>query len=99
MARFDVHRSRDSASLWLNCQAELLDDYKTRFVVPLMSAEDGPKIAGRLNPVFEIEGSQVAMFTQYAGAIPKSELGEFVTSLADHDMAILSAIDMLISGY
>ena len=99
MARFDVHRSRSGDALMLNCQAELLDELQTRFVVPLMSPSDGPKGAGRLNPLLQIEGRGVVMYTQYAGSVPKSELGPVIASLADQDMAILGAIDMLVSGY
>jgi toxin CcdB len=99
MARFDVHRLRSGDGLVLDCQADLLSHLQTRFVVPLMPPEQGPERAVRLNPLFDIEGLAVAMYTQYAGAMQKSELGPVITSLRDQDMAILAAIDMLITGY
>jgi toxin CcdB len=99
MARFDVHRLRSSDGFVLDCQADLLSHFQTRFVVPLMHPAQGPERAVRLNPLFNVEGMELAMYTQYAGAMQKNEMGPIVASLSDHDMAILAAIDMLITGY
>jgi toxin CcdB len=99
MARFDVHRLRNGDGFVLDCQADLLAHLQSRFVVPLMPPEQGPERAARLNPLFNVEGIELAMYTQYAGAMQKNEMGPIVASLCDHDMAILAAIDMLISGY
>jgi toxin CcdB len=99
MARFDVYRLRSGDGLVLDCQADLLSHFQTRFVVPLMPPEQGPECAARLNPLFDVEGVELAMYTQYAGAMRKNELGPVVTSLCDHDIAIQAAIDMLTTGY
>jgi toxin CcdB len=99
MTRFDVHRLRSGDGFVLDCQADLLAHLQSRFVVPLMPPERGPQRAARLNPLFNVEGMELAMYTQYAGAMHKSELGPVVASLSDHDMEILAAIDMLITGY
>jgi toxin CcdB len=99
MARFDVHRLRSGDGLVLDCQADLLSHLQTRFVVPLMPPEHGPERAARLNPLFNVEGVALAMYTQYAGAMQKNELGSVITSINDHDTEILAAIDMLITGY
>ncbi len=99
MARFDVHRLRSGDGFVLDCQADLLAHLQSRFVVPLMPPEQGPQRAARLNPLFNVEGTELAMYTQYAGAMQKNELGPVVASLSDHDMEIVVAIDMLITGY
>ena len=99
MARFDVYQLRGSGALVLDCQSDLLAYFDTRFVVPLMPPSQGPAPAATLNPVFNIQGQTVAMYTQYAGAMRKSELGSVVMSLAEHDIAIGRAIDMLLSGF
>lgn len=99
MARFDVYRSRTApATYLLDCQADLLSGLNTRFVVPLMSLEQAPKPAGRLNPGLAIEGRQVVMVTQFAAAILVAELGELVMSLQDDNSVLIGALDMLISG-
>ena len=99
MAKFDVFRRRSGAGYLLDCQADLLDELNTRFVVPLLPAREAPKPAARLNPVFELEGESHVMLTQFAAAIPVAELGEKVASLSDRDIDILNALDMLISGF
>jgi len=99
MAKFDVFRRRSGAGYLLDCQADLLDPLNTRFVVPLLPAREAPKPAARLNPVFEIGGDSYVMMTQFAAAILVSELGDRVGSLDDQHIAIITALDMLISGF
>lgn len=98
MARFDVYRL-NGGEFVLDCQSDLMAHYNTRLVVPLRRPEDAPLIAARLNPKFNIAGEGLVMVTQFAGAMLALELGETVASLANHDSEILSALDMLISGF
>jgi len=63
-----------------------------------MAPDDAPKPAGRLNPLFEIDGTPYVMVTQFAAAIDFRELGPVVASLGDRDREIMNALDMLISG-
>jgi toxin CcdB len=97
VARFDVFRTAGLEYL-LDCQADALSHFKTRFVVPLL-APKGAVAATRLQPIFEIEGKKMVMVTQLASAVPLSEIGRKVASLADEQTTILNALDMLISGY
>jgi toxin CcdB len=99
MARFVAHARRDGTGLLLDCQADLLAELNTRFVVPLLAQETAPRPAARLNPIFEIDGVPHVMMTQFASAIYSGELGEPVASLADRGDEILNALDMLISGF
>lgn len=99
MARFDVYRSADGADLLLDCQSDLLSGLTTRFVVPLRLTDDAPPPARRLNPVFEIDGRDHVMLTQFAAAVLVRDCGPVVASLAREDAAIINALDMLISGY
>lgn len=98
MARFDVFRSRNGQIYLLDCQADTLDYFQTRFVVPLMS-EAAAKKTGRLHPDFEIQGKRLIMATQLATAISVRELGEKITNLSSQHIAIMDALDMLITGY
>lgn len=99
MAKFDVYRSRGVAVYLLDCQADLLSDLNTRFVVPLMLETDAHKPAARLNPVFEIEGKPCVMVTQFAATVPVSELKVRLVSLREDSLAIGNALDMLICGF
>jgi toxin CcdB len=99
MARFDVYRDGSDVGLLLDCQSDLLSHLNTRFVVPLRPPENAPIPARRLNPVFTVNDRPYVMLTQYAAAITVREFGPAVMSLAHEDMAIINALDMLISGY
>ncbi len=98
MARFDVHELRDGSGYVIDCQADLLCHYQSRLVVPMIAVDQGPEIVTRLNPVFEIDGQKMGMYTQYMASIPKAELGPVIISLAEHDFEIARAIDWLLAG-
>jgi toxin CcdB len=99
MAKFDVHVTRDTGALVVDCQSDLIDYFDTRFVVPLVPPKDSSGVIPRLTPTFSIDGEKMVMATQFAGSVPKQVLGPAVASLAAHDFAISAALDMLISGY
>jgi len=99
MAKFDIHRRHSGSGFLLDCQADLLSDFNTRLVVPLLPEADAPKPAVRLNPVFEIQGQRVIMVTQFAAAVLTQELGECVGSLLAEQDAVGNALDMLIGGF
>lgn len=98
MAQLDVFRTANGEYL-LDFQADLLEHFNTRFVIPLASPRNGPKTAQRLNPIFNIDGEDMALYTQFALTVPLSELNEYVTSLADQRYIVVDALDLLISGY
>jgi toxin CcdB len=57
-----------------------------------------PKVAQRLNPIFQIDGQDYVMFTQAAAVVRRRELGAVVVSLAHRSIEITGAFDVLISG-
>jgi len=99
MAKFDVHVTRDTGALVVDCQSDLIDFFDTRLVVPLVPPEDSEGVIPRLTPTFSVNGNDVVMATQFAGTVPKQVLGPPIASLAAHDFEISAALDMLISGY
>ncbi len=98
MAQLDVFRT-SAGDYLLNCQSDLLNHLDTRFVIPLLSPSDGPKIAQYFNPTFQINGELMALYTQFALTVPAIELRDWVTSLTDQHLVVMRAIDMLVSGY
>lgn len=99
MARFDIYERRSGRGYLLDCQANILSDLNTRFVIPLLPSDEAPRPASRLNPIFDIQGEPLVMVTQFAAAVPVKELGAHAGSLIAEDTAIIGAIDMLLSGY
>lgn len=98
MARFDVYPGVRAKGFLLDCQSDLLSHLETRAVVPLFPAAGLPA-ATKLNPLFEVQGSQVVMATHLLFAIPVERLQGKVASLADRHLPILSALDMLLTGH
>ena len=97
MAQFDVHKLSGDR-LAVDCQSDLLSHLESRFVVPLVPSDAGPRPARRFNPIFEVRGVEHVMLTQFSGAIDRRQLGEVVASLADRSFEITDALDVLISG-
>jgi toxin CcdB len=99
MARFDLYRNPTGPGYLLDVQSDLVSELNTRIVVPLMRKRDAPKPAGRLNPVFEVDGAEFVMTTQFMASVPRSELGRRAGSLAREDVAIGDALDMILVGF
>nr|WP_315470540.1 CcdB family protein [uncultured Sphingorhabdus sp.] len=98
MARFDVYKSGNARGLLLDIQSDLLDEFGSRVVVPLLPAEDMQSVS-RLHPVFVINDERYIMSTHLIFAIPVDRLGAKIGSLAQEDLVITSAVDTLLSGY
>lgn len=98
MARFDVYKSGNARGLLLDIQSDLLDEFGSRVVVPLLPAEDMQSVS-RLHPVFVINDERHIMSTHLIFAIPVDRLGAKIGSLAQEDLVITSAVDKLFSGY
>jgi toxin CcdB len=98
MARFDVYKSGNARGLLLDIQSDLLDEFGSRVVVPLLPAEDMQSVS-RLHPVFLINDERYIMSTHLIFAIPVDRLGAKIGSLAQEDLVITSAVDKLFSGY
>lgn len=96
MAQFDVYRVRGGV-LVVDCQADLLSDLPTGFVVPLR--EPDPKAPDRLLPIFDIAGERLAMITPLARSIAVRDIEAVITSLATQEYRVKAALDVLISGY
>ena len=96
MAQFDVYRVRGDI-LVVDCQANLLSDLPTRFVVPLRPVD--PKAPDRLVPIFDIEGKRLGMMTPLARSIAVRDIERVVANLTAEEFRIKAALDMLISGF
>jgi len=101
MAQFDVYENtnRATAELFpylLDVQNDLLDDLRTRVVVPLGV---GMSPIRHLNPIFEIEGKKVVMSTADMAGISLNACGQKVLSLESKRNEIIDALDFLVNGF
>ena len=104
MAQFAVYKNKNAVTrarfpLLLDIQSDLLDPLATRVVVPL--APMGPARARSmqtLTPSIRVEGKEYVMVTPQLAGIATSELGPVVADASSSRLAIISALDFLISG-
>lgn len=98
MAQFQVYRV-SSGRLVLDLQTDLIDT-GSRVVAPLIPISVGPRVIGRREPVFEIEGDAHALHTSEMAAIPSALLkGPPNADLSASDYEICGAFDMVFSGF
>ena len=98
MARYSVYRLRSGTRV-VDCQADILAHLKSRFVVPLLRADEFPGALIRLNPLLQFKRERLLMATHLAVSIPTSEIAKELGSLADQDSMIANALDMLLMGF
>ena len=99
MAKYDVYSNPDSLGYLLNVQSELMDDLNTRIVVPLLPLKEAPEPAKRLNPIFEIDGTDHMMATQFLASVPVAILAKPNANLSDRFDLINNALDMVFQGF
>ena len=98
MAQFQVYRLA-GGRLVLDLQTDLID-IGSRVVAPLIMVSTGPRVIGRLEPVFEVNGEDHALHTVEMAAIPSALLkGQPIADLSGPDYEIRGAFDMVLSGF
>lgn len=104
MAQFTVYKNKNPRSkttypLLVDAQADLLDDLKTRLVIPLTKAPAlTRKPIARLTPPIEVDGEHYLLMTPQLAGIAQSELGAEVGSVIDQRSAIVAALGLLVTG-
>jgi toxin CcdB len=102
MARFDVHelRVQTDVPLVVDVQADLLDDLRTRVVIPLLPlAVAKDEVTARLKPVLHIAGEPHVLMTTDLSAIPCAALGACVASIDQQRQLVTDALDFLFQGF
>lgn len=99
MDRFGVYPTPSGKGFLINVQADAMSHFNTRVVVPLLPIDEAPRPANTLNPLFDIDGKQYSMVTQYMAAVPVKELKNAVFSVSDRHDDIVAAIDLLLQGF
>lgn len=99
MSRYKAYPNPSGPGYLINVQADIMQPFNTRVVVPLLPLSDAPKPAKTLNPLFDIDGIQHVMITQYMAAVPARELKSAAFSLQHRHDEIVAAIDFLFHGF
>jgi toxin CcdB len=98
MARFSVHPLVARKGLVLSVQSDLLENLPSRMVIPLVPVAEAHKPFQKLNPVFELDGEKVVLYTEQLTAIDRNKLKPAIGSLQEHHQEIVQAIDFLMEG-
>jgi toxin CcdB len=104
MKQFDIFanpfpRSRDRQPFLVALQSDLLARSLDTMVVAPLEASEGGKYADRLNPRVQVEEKAFALIAQEIVTVRKSVLGATCGSLAHHRDEIITALDLLFTGF
>lgn len=105
MAQFTVYRNKNPKSkaeipYLLDVQSDLLNELGTRVVIPLFQRKLlSIQPLTRLTPELQIDGKKFILMTPQLAGIPVKELGEQICELTRNRAEIITAIDMLITGF
>ncbi|MDR2188447.1 MAG: CcdB family protein [Azonexus sp.] len=103
MGQFSVHANKSPASklfpYLLDVQHDLFDQLATRVVIPLQARQT---VKGKpltlLTPVVTIAGQEFILLTPQLAGVAKQQLGPWVADLSAHRQAIITALDLLVTG-
>ena len=98
--QFDLYRlTRRPAVLVVDIQSGLLDNLKTRVVIPLVQRDQAPKkLIATLNPCLRIDGREFVLMPQMIASIPASELAQPAGTAIGYRDEIIRAIDTVMGG-
>lgn len=104
MNQFDVvanpfPRSRERQPFLVALQSDILTRNLDTLVVAPLEPASSSTFADRLNPRVEIEGNAFVLITQEIVTVRKSVLGKARASIAAERDKIISALDMLFTGF
>ena len=105
MAQFAVYRNRSPRTklafpFLVDVQSDLLEDLRTRVVIPLTRAASLTRQPlSHLTPPLEFEGETYLLLTPQLAGVSRVDLGAAVGSLASHRQTILAALDFLLTGF
>ena len=99
MGRFNVYPNVSGSGYLINVQADLMHPFNTRMVIPLLPLAEAPTPAKTLNPLFNIDGIEHSMATQYMAAVPLNDLKVSAFNVQNRHDDIVAAIDFLFHGF
>lgn len=103
MKQYDFYKNTDKETqtgypYFIDIQAELLNDLKSRVVIPLVPAKDATSYPANLCSIIKISGKNFALLTHQITAIPTSLLENKEGSLIFNRNEIIAALDFLLTG-
>jgi len=102
MRQYDICRNNNAASRKLVpfvivLQADLMRDFHTVIVAPLMTDANAPNIT-KLNPTLKVQGKTYRVSMAELASVLRKQLGEIVTNVEDQHLEFVAAIDLIFTG-
>jgi toxin CcdB len=82
----------------LDIQSNLLEELETTTVIPLTRIQTVNKKFTKLTPIVEVLGAKHLVMTQQIAGLDRTLLGKPVDDLSMYRLAIVDALDFIISG-
>lgn len=100
MPQFDVYRTRSSTTypLVVDVQADVHARLGSRVVVPMVLRTRYAQTVTRLTSQVTIRDDEYVVLMPQLSAIPRTELGLLVGSLAPQQAPLIAALDLLVTG-
>lgn len=105
MAQFEIYLNGDAATrdrypYLLDVQADLLSDLATRLIVPLCPGSGNESwVISRLHPTLFLDSRSFVAVVSEMAAVPASILGNRVEDARARRTEIVSALDLLVTGF
>lgn len=100
MAQYDVYADAEKTGRYLvNVQADILAALSFRVVIPLFPVSRALAPIGRLNPLVDVNGTQLVLMTHLIAPIPVKTLGPIVANVAADIDTVSNALDILLKGF
>ena len=103
MAQYDVYpnpsnSAADGIPYVVVIQSDLLDALATRLSIPLSEFDDAARVPTALCPVITVKGQRFHALAHYVAPLPARLLRRPVDNVAAQSGALVSAIDVVLSG-
>jgi len=79
-------------------QSDLLDGLPTRLTMPLAVLDASTKVPTALCPVIMVQGQRLYALAHYTAPLPAKSLKRAVDNVAAQSSALVSALDVVLSG-
>jgi toxin CcdB len=105
MAQFTVYRNKSARTkatfpFLVDVQSDLLEDLRTRLVIPLSKlASLTKRPVSQLTPILQFEDEAYVLMTPELAGVARSDLGAATGTLAERRDTILAAMDFLLAGF
>jgi toxin CcdB len=105
VGQFTVYRNKSQRTkstfpLLVDVQSDLLEQLRTRVVIPLTkTAALAKKPLSNLTPTLKFDGETYVLMTPQLAGVARTDLGAPAGSLAEQRQLIVAAIDFLLMGF